>query len=60
MKKGFKLLIFMAIAIALIIVRASFLPLELNERAIVLGVGVDYDENIGEYNVAVVPLAGIV
>ena len=43
----------MAIALALIIVRASFLPLELNERAIVLGVGVDYDENIGEYNVAV-------
>ena len=43
----------MGLALLLIIIRASFLPLELNERGIVLGVGIDYDQKTATYNLAV-------
>lgn len=53
MSKGLKLLTLMGLALLLIIIRASFLPLELNERGIVLGVGIDYDQKTATYNLAV-------
>lgn len=45
MSKGKKLIFLFLIAGLYLVVRVSFLPLELNDRAIILGVGVDYDEN---------------
>ena len=44
MSKGVKILIFSIIAVLYVVVRVSFLPLELNERAIILGIGIDYEE----------------
>jgi len=52
MKKGFIILTIMAIALLLVVIRASFVPLQLNERAIILGVGVDYDQTTQDYSVA--------
>ena len=53
MKKGTKILTIMAIGLLLIILRASFVPLQLNERAIILGVGVDYEQTTQNYSVTV-------
>lgn len=53
MNKGIKLLLLIGVGVLLVIIRASFLPLELNERAIVLGAGVDFDAEKKEYNVTV-------
>ena len=41
----------MAMALTLVVLRASFVPLQLNERAIILGVGIDYDKTTQDYSV---------
>ncbi len=44
MSKGVKILIFIGIVALYVAIRVSFVPIELNNRAIILGVGIDFDE----------------